>query len=62
MFCKLILSYIWDDMDFLNYILNIVKDNIYLVSFDVISLYINIFYNLGVEVIDYWINKNESIL
>lgn len=56
------MSYIWDDMDFLNYILNIVKDNIYLVSFDVISLYINIFYNLGVEVIDYWINKNESIL
>lgn len=59
---KLIPSYIRDDMDFLNHIPNTVKDNTHLVSFDVTSLYTNIPHNLGVEAIDYWINKTESIL
>lgn len=60
--CKLIPSYIRDDLDFLNHIPNTVKDNTHLVSFDVTSLYTNIPHNLGVEAIDYWINKNENIL
>lgn len=49
-------------MDFLNHIPNTVKDNTHQVSFDVTRLYTNIPHNLGVEAIDYWINKNESIL
>lgn len=49
-------------MDFLNHIPNTVKDNTHLVSFDVTSLYTNIPHNLGVEAIDYWINKTEGIL
>lgn len=49
--CKLILSYIWDVMDILNYILNIVDENIKLKSFDVISLYIDILYSFDIEVI-----------
>lgn len=31
-------------------------------SFDVTSLCTNIPHNLGIEAIDYWMNKNESIL
>lgn len=38
-------------MDILNYILNIVDENIKLKSFDIISLYIDILYSFDIEVI-----------
>lgn len=49
-------------MDILNYILNIVDENIKLKSFDVISLYIDILYSFDIEVIFFQIDKYEDVL
>lgn len=49
-------------MDILNYILNIVNENIKLKSFDVISLYIDILYSFDIEVIFFQIDKYEDVL
>lgn len=49
--CKLIPSYILDDMDFLNHIRNIVDENTKWKSFDVTSLYIDIPHNFDKEAI-----------
>lgn len=49
-------------MDILNYILNIVDENIKLKSFDVISLYIDILYSFDIEVIFFLIDKYEDVL
>lgn len=61
-FCELLFSYVRDDMDFLNYIFKSVDFKIIFVSFDVISFYINILYILGLEVINYWIDRYLNIL
>lgn len=45
--CEKVFSYIWDSMDFFNKIFEIIVLNFFLVIFDVISLYINIFYDFG---------------
>lgn len=49
-------------MDILNYILNIVDENIKLKSFDIISLYIDILYSFDIEVIFFQIDKYEDVL
>lgn len=49
-------------MDILNYILNIVDENIKLKSFDIISLYIDILYSFDIEVIFFQIGKYEDVL
>lgn len=49
-------------MGILNYILNIVDENIKLKSFDIISLYIDILYSFDIEVIFFQIDKYEDVL
>ena len=44
-------------MDFLNHIPKTVQPETTLVSFDVVSLYTNIPHNLGLEAIDFWLEK-----
>ena len=58
--CKLVPSYVRDDMDFLSYIPDTVDENTQMVSFDVTSLYTNIPHNLGLEAIAFWIDKHSS--
>ena len=55
-------SYIRDDLDFLNYIPENVNSNTILVSFDVTSLYTNIPHTLGLEAVNYWIDKHPDII
>ena len=56
-FVKHVDSYIRDDIDFLNHLPENISDEEVFVSFDVTSLYSNITHNLGLEAIEYWINK-----
>lgn len=49
-------------MDFLNYIPESVDPKTILVSFDVISLYTNIPHTLGLEAINYWIDRHPNTL
>ena len=58
--CKMVPSFIRDDLDFLNYIPTRVSKETILVSFDVTSLYTNIPHNLGIEAIEYWITKHPE--
>ena len=58
--CKLVPSFVKDDMDFLRHIPDTVEENTLLVSFDVTSLYTNIPHNLGLEAISYWIDRHRS--
>ncbi|KAK3091940.1 hypothetical protein FSP39_023867 [Pinctada imbricata] len=58
--CKLVPSYIRDDIDFLNYIPDSVDANTKLISFDVTSLYTNIPHDVGMESITYWIEKHRD--
>ncbi|XP_062610424.1 uncharacterized protein LOC134272191 [Saccostrea cucullata] len=60
--CKLLPSFVRDDMDFLNYIPQNVDPNTILVSFDVTSLYTNIPHTLGLEAVSYWIDKHPDII
>lgn len=60
--CELLPSYVRDDMDFLNYIPKSVDPKTILVSFDVISLYTNIPHTLGLEAINYWIDRHPNTL
>ncbi|XP_062576664.1 uncharacterized protein LOC134238563 [Saccostrea cucullata] len=61
-FCKLVPSFIRDDMDFLNHIPESIEENTKLVSFDVTSLYTNIPHNLGLEAISFWIDKHPDVI
>ena len=49
-------------MDFLNYLPDEVKEDILLVSFDVVSLYTSIPHDLGLTAIEYWIDNYTTIL
>ena len=60
--CKEVLSYIRDDMDFLNHLPKEIQENTILVSFDVISLYTSIPHKLGLEAIEYWLNKYPTCI
>ncbi|XP_062601156.1 uncharacterized protein LOC134262845 [Saccostrea cucullata] len=55
--CKIVPSFIRDDLDFLNYIPEEVQQNTILVSFDVTSLYTNILHYLGLEAVKFWMEK-----
>lgn len=60
--CKMVPSFIRDDLDFLNYIPNSVNEGTLLVSFDVTSLYTNIPHELGIEAIKYWLEKHPEVI
>ena len=61
-FTKHVTSYLRDTTDFLNNIPeNVPKDTI-LVSFDIESLYSNIPHALGLEAVDYWLEKYPETL
>ena len=61
-FTKHVTSYLRDTTDFLNNIPeNVPKDTI-LVSFDIDSLYSNIPHALGLEAVDYWLEKYPETL
>jgi hypothetical protein len=55
--CKTVPSFIRDDLDFLKYIPEKVQENKLLVSFDITSLYTNIPHDLGLEAVQFWIEK-----
>ncbi|XP_014778431.1 uncharacterized protein LOC106875004 [Octopus bimaculoides] len=50
-------SIIWDDLDFLNHLLNKTSKDSLLVSFDVINLYTSILHEYGIIAIQYWLEK-----
>ena len=56
-YTKHVKSYLRDTIDFLNALPTTVKDETFLASFDVESLYSNIPHELGIEAINYWLNK-----
>lgn len=58
--CTKVTSYVRDNMDFLNYIPQTVPGDTILVTFDVSSLYTNIPHNLGLEAIQYWLDKHPD--
>jgi len=57
---KYIPSYIRDDMDFIQHLPREVDPDSILVSFDVTSLYTNIPHNLGIEDINFWLEKHSE--
>ena len=61
-FIKQVKSFIRDDKDFLSYTPNIVPEKATLVSFDVTSLYTNISHDLGLEAIQFWLEKHPELI
>ena len=57
---KYVKSFIRDSTDFLNHLPTTVSPNSILASFDVESLYSNIPHELGLEAIEYWLNKHPE--
>ena len=55
--CQKVTSFIRDDMDFLNYIPETVQPETILVSFDVTSRYTNILHDMGIEAVNFWLEK-----
>jgi ribosomal protein S27E len=55
-------SFIKDSVDFLKYIPPMVPKNTLLVSFDVVNLYTNIPHKLGIEAVNYWLDKHPNLL
>ena len=56
-FTKHVTSYLRDTTDFLNNISETVPKDTILASFDIESLYSNIPHALGLEAVDYWLEK-----
>ena len=56
-YTKYVKSYIKDTKDFLTKLPENIDENSILVTFDVENLYSNIPHDLGLEAIDFWINK-----
>ncbi|MCG8094140.1 MAG: hypothetical protein JAZ17_11035 [Candidatus Thiodiazotropha endolucinida] len=61
-FIKNVKSYIRDDIDFLSHLPRKIDKNAMLVSFDVTNLYTNISHSLGLEAIEYWLNKYPNLI
>ena len=60
--CGKVLSYIRDDLDFLNRIPDEVEESTILVTSDVVSLYTSIPHDLGLDAIKFWLeNYGESL-
>ena len=57
---KHVKSFIRDSTDFLNHLPKTVSPDSYLVSFDIENLYSNITYELGLEAINYWLDKRPE--
>ena len=55
-------SYIRDEFDFVNKIPRKVRPDVYAVSCDVISLYSTIPLDLGLEAMEYWLNKLRHLI
>ena len=53
-------SFICHSTDFLNQFSNNITENSLIVSFDVENLYSNITHDLGMEAIDYWLQKHPE--
>ena len=55
-------SYIRDSIDFLNKLREKISENSYFVIFDVSSLYTSIPHLLGLQAIEYWLDKQQETL
>ena len=55
-------SYIRDSIDFLNKLPEKISENSYFVTFDVSSLYTSIPHLLGLQAIEYWLDKQQETL
>ena len=61
-YTKHVTSYLRDITDFLNNLPTTVSTNTILASFDIESLYSNIPHDLGIEAVNYWIDKYPGTL
>lgn len=61
-FIKHVKSYVRDDIDFLSHVPNKIDKNAILVSFDVTNLYTNISHSLGIDAIEFWLNKYPELI
>ena len=61
-FIKHVKSYVRDDLDFLSHLPTSVNQNTLLVSFDVTNLYTSISHSLGLEAIEFWLDKYPSLI
>ncbi|XP_014774976.1 uncharacterized protein LOC106872478 [Octopus bimaculoides] len=61
-FLKNVKSYIRDDLDMLNHLPETINKSTLLVSVDVLNLYSNIPHNLGIEVIQFWLENYANEL
>ena len=57
---KHVKSFIRDSTDFLNHLPKTVSPDSYLVSFDIENLYSNITHELGLEAINFWLDKHPE--
>ena len=57
---KHVKSFIRDSTDFFNHLPKTVSTDSYLVSFDIENLYSNITHELGLEAINYWLDKHPE--
>ena len=60
--CDLIPSFIKDDIDFLKHLPKNVAPNTQLITFDIVNFYSNIPHELGVEAIEYWLEKGKTLI
>ena len=60
--CRVVPSFVRDDLEFLNHLPTSVSANSELVTFDVVSLYTNIPHYLGIQAIKYWLEKEGNII
>ena len=56
-YVKHVPSFVRDDIDFLNHLPETISENEILASFDVTSLYSNISHSLGLEAVQFWLDK-----
>ena len=60
--CQYVPSFIRDDFDFLNHLPTDIDQDAILVSFDVVSLYTNIPHQLGLDSVNFWLEKYGQIV
>ena len=60
--CKHVPSFVRDDIDFLQQILEEIDENSLFVSFDVVSLYTSIPHELGLTAVKYWLNSYKGLI
>ncbi len=55
-------SYVRDSIHFVKELPNSIPSDHYLVTYDVINLYGSIPHNLGLQAIEYWLNKHAEAI